>query len=68
MYFNQVQISKKNLGGEILPNFNLKNMILTYTKDSPWEKMAQICQILKKNSNCQTYDKVQQVAKNIQGF
>jgi hypothetical protein len=24
--------------GEILPNFNLNNMILTYTKDFPWKK------------------------------
>jgi hypothetical protein len=24
--------------GENLPNFNLKNMILTYTKDLPWKK------------------------------
>jgi hypothetical protein len=24
--------------GEILPNFNLKNMISTYSKDSPWKK------------------------------
>jgi hypothetical protein len=24
--------------GENLPNFNLKNIILTYTKDLPWKK------------------------------
>ncbi len=24
--------------GEILPNFDLKNMISTYSKDSPWKK------------------------------
>jgi hypothetical protein len=24
--------------GKISPNFNLKNMILTYTKDLPWRK------------------------------
>jgi hypothetical protein len=30
------------------PNFDLKNMISTYTKDFPWTKLAQIRQISKK--------------------
>jgi hypothetical protein len=35
-------------------------MILTYTKDFPWEKMAQVCQILKKKFKSQNfYDKFQ---------
>jgi hypothetical protein len=34
--------------GEISPNFDLKNMILSYTNEFPWKKMAQIRQISKK--------------------
>jgi hypothetical protein len=33
--------------GEILQNFDLKNMISTYSKDFPWKKKAKICQIYK---------------------
>jgi hypothetical protein len=36
-------------GGEFSPNFDLKNMISTYTKDFSWKKLTQILQILKKN-------------------
>jgi hypothetical protein len=37
-----------SLTGKLSPNFNLKNMILPYTKDFSWKQMNQICQILKK--------------------
>jgi len=33
--------------GELSPDFDLKNIILTYTKDFSWKKMAQIRQISK---------------------
>jgi len=33
--------------GEFSPNFDLKNMISTYTNDFSWKKMAQIHQMLK---------------------
>ncbi len=33
--------------GELSPDFDLKNIILTYTKDVSWKKMAQIRQISK---------------------
>jgi hypothetical protein len=33
--------------GEFSPNFDLKNMISTYTNDFSWKKMAQIRQMLK---------------------
>ncbi len=36
--------------GEILPNFNPKNMWF-YTKDLSWKKMTQICQILKESKS-----------------
>jgi hypothetical protein len=32
--------------GEFLPNFDLKNMITSNTKDFPWKKKTQIRQIL----------------------
>jgi hypothetical protein len=35
----------RGAGGEISPNFDLKNLISTYSKDFPWKKMAQIRQI-----------------------
>jgi hypothetical protein len=42
--------------GEFLPNYELKNMLSTNAKDFSWEKMAQICQILKNCfSNRQTF-------------
>jgi hypothetical protein len=43
--------------GKIKPNFNLKNMILTYREEFSWKKMAQICQILKEKiiPNCQIF-------------
>jgi hypothetical protein len=34
--------------GEFTPNFDLKNMISTYTNDFSWKKMAQIRQMFKK--------------------
>ncbi len=34
--------------GEFSPNFALKIMISTYTKDFSWKEMTQICQILKR--------------------
>jgi len=37
--------------GEISPNFDLKNMISTYTKDFSWKKMTQISQISKKKKS-----------------
>jgi hypothetical protein len=59
------------LGG-ISPNFDLKNMISTYTKDFPWKKtMALIRQIFGKKKikkSPDVYDKFQKVAKNIEGF
>jgi hypothetical protein len=33
--------------GEFSPNFDLKNMISTYTNDFSWKKMTQIRQMLK---------------------
>jgi hypothetical protein len=32
--------------GEISPDFDLKNMISTYTKDFPWKKWAKIRQFI----------------------
>jgi hypothetical protein len=57
------------LGG-ISPNFDLKNMISTYTQDFPWEKLAQIRHIFgfKKPKSPDCYDKFHKVAKNIEGF
>jgi hypothetical protein len=37
--------------GGISPNFDLKNMISTYSKDFSWKKMTQIRQISKKNKS-----------------
>ncbi len=42
-------------GGEISPNFDLKNMISTFTKDFSMQKRAQIHQISKKNQNRQIF-------------
>jgi hypothetical protein len=54
------------LGAEISPNFDLKNMNSTFTKDFSMKKMAQIHQISKKKSKSPDfYDEFQQVAKNI---
>jgi hypothetical protein len=55
-----------SFSGKFSLNFDLKNMISTYTK----EKMTQICQILKIFfSNCQIFnDQFLQVAKNIEEF
>jgi hypothetical protein len=39
------------LGGKIAPNFDLKNMSSTYTKDFLWKNMTQICDILKKKES-----------------
>jgi hypothetical protein len=49
------------LGGKIAPNFDLKNMISTYTKNFPWKSMTQICGILKKkeSKSLDFYDKFQ---------
>jgi hypothetical protein len=53
--------------GKFSPNFDLKNMILTYTKDFSWEKRAQICQIsIYENSKLpEPYDNFQKVIRNI---
>ncbi len=54
------------------PKFNMKNMILTYTKDFSWEKMTQNDQILIFDfwffffKSPDFYDKFQYVAKNIE--
>ncbi len=55
--------------GEILSNFDLKNMISTYTKDlllEKWPKFATF-QILKKKLP-ESYDNFQKLAKNIEAF
>jgi hypothetical protein len=36
--------------GKISPNFNLKNMILIYTKDFPWKKWPKFTRFTNKNS------------------
>jgi hypothetical protein len=39
------------LGGKIAPNFDLENMISTYTKNFSWKNMTRICHILKKKES-----------------
>jgi hypothetical protein len=46
-------------------------MISNYSKDFPWEKVAQICQIsnfLKIQISPESYDNFQKAAKNLEGF
>jgi len=53
---------------EFSPNFNLKNMISTYTKDFLKETMTQVHQLLKSvfSKLPNFYDNIQFVAKNIE--
>ncbi len=46
-------------GNQNLPNFDLKNTILTYTKDFPWEKWPKFWRIFKKrvSKSPEFYDK-----------
>jgi hypothetical protein len=46
--------------GEFSPNFDLKNMISTYTKDFSMEKKCP--------NSPESYDNFQKVAKNIKGY
>ncbi len=58
------------LGG-ISPNFDLRNMISTYTKEFPWKKYGPNSPDFrekKKSKPPDFYDKFQKVAKNIEGF
>jgi len=56
-----------SFNGKLLPNFNLKNMISTYSKIFHWKKMTQICQIsIYENSKLpEPYDNFQKVIRNI---
>jgi len=52
--------------GQISPDFDLKNMISTYTKDFPWEKWAKFAKKKIPNSkSLDFYAKFQEVAKDI---
>jgi hypothetical protein len=56
-------------GGEISQNFDLKNMISTYSKDFPWKKKAKFARFLNKKVSRSPgfYDEFQYVAQNIEG-
>jgi hypothetical protein len=56
--------------GKISPNFDLKNMISTYTEDFPWKKWPKFARFSNKKVSWLPYfdDKFQQVVKNINGF
>ncbi len=58
------------LGCKILPNFELKNMTQTYTKDLSWKIYPNSPDFKgkKKPKLSDFYHKFQQVAKNIEGF
>jgi hypothetical protein len=44
--------------GEISPNFDLKNMILSYTNEFPWKKWPKFARFPKRNSKSSDfYDK-----------
>jgi len=45
---NEYTKSSFSCSGEFSPNFDLKNMISTYTKDFSWKNLTQILQILKR--------------------
>jgi hypothetical protein len=55
---------------QILDNFKLQNMILTYTKDFSRKKIVQICQIsnFKNSKSPESCDNFQRVPKNIKRF
>ncbi len=59
-----------SLTGEFSPNFDLKNMISTYTKDFSWKKkrpkFADFEDVFNKSPDF--YNKFQQVAKNMKGL
>jgi len=42
----RIPLFSDSITGEFSPNFTLKNMISTYTKDFSWKEITQLCQIL----------------------
>jgi hypothetical protein len=56
--------------GEVLPNYELKNMLSTNAKDFSWEKLAQNLSDIEELffKSLDFYDKFQWVAKNIERF